>query len=70
MCFSCFNLITLEVCKSEMWKSGKCLGCLLEGGTWDNSSGYESLASESPYPIIVYSVANYRPHLSHFWANQ
>ena len=36
MCFSCFNLITLEVCKSEMWKSGKCLGCLLEGGTWDN----------------------------------
>ena len=27
------------------------------------------LASQSPYPIIVYSVANYRPHLSHFWAN-
>ena len=24
---------------------------------------------QSPYPIIVYSVANYRPHLSHFWAN-
>ena len=21
------------------------------------------------FPIIVYSVANYRPHLSHFWAN-
>ena len=21
------------------------------------------------HPIIVYSVANYRPHLSHFWAN-
>ena len=21
------------------------------------------------YPIIVYSVANYRAHLSHFWAN-
>ena len=28
------------------------------------------LASKSPYPIIVYSVANYRPyHLSHPWAN-
>ena len=30
---------------------------------------YVPLASQSPYPIIVYSVANYRPHLSHFWAN-
>ena len=27
--------------------------------------GYVSLASQSPYPIIVDSVANYRPHLSH-----
>ena len=27
------------------------------------------LASQSPYPIIVYSVANYIPHLSNFWAN-
>ena len=25
--------------------------------------------SQSPYPIIIYSVANYRPHLSHFWGN-
>ena len=30
---------------------------------------YVPLGSQSPYPIIVYSVANYRPHLSHFWAN-
>ena len=29
-------------------------------------AGYVPLASQSPYPIIVYSVANYRPHLSHF----
>ena len=29
-------------------------------------AGYVTLASQSPYPIIVYSVANYRPH---FWAN-
>ena len=28
------------------------------------------MASQNPYPIIVYSVASYRPHdLSHFWAN-
>ena len=32
-------------------------------------AGYVLLASQSPYPIIIYSVANYIPHLSHFWAN-
>ena len=32
-------------------------------------AGYVLSASQSPYPIIVYSVANYIPHLSHFWAN-
>ena len=26
-------------------------------------AGYVPLASPNPYPIIVYSVANYRPHL-------
>ena len=30
-------------------------------------AGYVLLASQNPYPIIVYSVAKYRPHLSHFW---
>ena len=30
---------------------------------------YVPLASQSPYPIIVYSVASCRRHLSHFWAN-
>lgn len=25
--------------------------------------GYVQLTAESPYPIIVHSVANYRPHL-------
>ena len=36
-----------------------------------NFTRYVPLASHSPYPnpIIVYSVANDRPHLSHFWAN-
>ena len=39
------------------------------GGTWVNFAGYVPLASPNPYPIIVYSVASYRPHVSHFWAN-
>ena len=29
-------------------------------------AGYVPLASQSPYPIIVYFGANYRPLLSHF----
>ena len=32
-------------------------------------AGFVLLASQHPYPIIVYSVANYRPHLSLFWEN-
>ena len=39
------------------------------GSTWVRFAGYVPLASQNPNPIIVYSVANYRPHLSHFWAN-
>ena len=32
-------------------------------------AGYVLLASQNPHPIIVYSVTNYKPYLSHFWAN-
>ena len=32
-------------------------------------AGYVQLAYQSPYPIIVYFLANYRPHLSHFLRN-
>ena len=32
-------------------------------------AGYVPMASLNPYPIIVYSVASHRAHLSHFWAN-
>ena len=32
-------------------------------------AGYVRLASQSLYPVTVYSEANYRPYLSHFWAN-
>ena len=30
---------------------------------WLMFAGYVPLASQSPYPTKVYSVANYRPHL-------
>ena len=45
------------------------------GGGGDSSvlrlmfAGYVPLTSQSPYPIIVYSVRNYRPHFCHLWAN-
>ena len=32
-------------------------------------AGYVLLASQSPSPIIVYFLANYRPHLSYFLEN-
>ena len=32
-------------------------------------AGYVLLASQSHCPIIVFFVASYRPHLSHFWEN-
>ena len=32
-------------------------------------AGYVPLTSQSPYLIIVHSVADYRPHLSHSWAD-
>ena len=40
---------------------GGCLGLIF--------ARYVPLASQSFYPIIVYSVVNYRPHLCHFSAN-
>ena len=43
----------------------RALGWVLRSGF----AGYVPLTSQNPHPIIVYSVANYRPHLSHFWAN-
>ena len=39
------------------------------GGGGGYLGGYVPLASQNPHSIIVYSVASYRPHLSHFWAN-
>ena len=55
----------------EMKKSSLTYGALLAPGGVLGSifAGYVPLASQNPSPIIVYSVANYRPYLSHFWAN-
>ena len=42
------------------------------GSTWVTFCwvcAHVPLASQNPHPIIFYSVASYRPHLSHFWAN-
>ena len=41
------------------------------GGTWVRFCWIcaTGLASQNSHHIIFYSVANYRPHLSHFWAN-
>ena len=50
-----------------MWKAGNVSG-MVGGVLGLIFAWYVLLASESPYPILVYSVANYRPHLSHFWA--
>lgn len=30
-------------------------------------SGFVSTVSLNPYSIIIYSLTNYGPHLSHFW---
>lgn len=38
------------------------------GGGGGSFAGYVLLTSQNSYPIIVSSMANYRPYLSHFWA--
>ena len=30
-------------------------------------AGFVSMVSLNPYSIIIYSLADYGPHLSHFW---
>lgn len=30
-------------------------------------AGFVSMVSLNPYSIIIYSLTNYGPHLSHFW---
>ena len=61
-----------HMCIADLFKSDQCFNCPYPPGGGVLGSifaGYVPLAPPSPYPIIVYSVANYRPHVSHFWAN-
>ena len=44
------------------WKEGRFVWNS-RGGTWVNFSGYVPLASQSPHPFTIYSVANYRQSL-------
>ena len=56
----------------QIFLNGLLEGSYFVGGGWVLGlifAGYVPLASQIPYPVIVYSVANYRPHLSHVWAN-
>ena len=54
-----------EIYWTKNWQTGGGGGAVL-GSSF---AGYVPLASQNPYPIIVYSVASYRSHLSPFWAN-
>ena len=67
--------LEMSIQDSIIFKGPKCVIC---GLVYDPKSkkslglifaGHVPLASKSPYPIIVYSVANYRPRLGHFWTN-
>ena len=49
--------------RPEDWHPGEVFGSTFAGYV------HVPLASQNPCPIIVYSVASYRLHLSHFWAN-
>ena len=59
----CLHSVLAKVISSGLQSRGG--GGVLGSGF----AGYLPLASQNPHPIIVYSVANYRPHLSHLWAN-
>ena len=63
-------VIVIIIIESQVYSCFK-KGCHPGGGGVLGSSfaGYVLPDSQNPYPIIVYSVASYRPHLSHFWAN-
>ena len=69
---ACGYDFTYKVARVVQCKPGACASLLDTGGGLLGLffAGYVPLASQSPYPIIVtvYSVVNYRPHLSHFWA--
>ena len=66
---SCLMNYILYAPRERKRRAGVCV-CVGGGGELGLIfAGYVPLGSQSPYPIMVYSVANYRPRLSHFWAN-
>ena len=72
-----FQLDTTPLCQSRVVceqtnrnTDYNCKASLSGGGTWVNFCWVcAARASQNPHPIIVYSAASYRPHLSHFWTN-
>ena len=73
--FDLFTVFCCKICICTPYERAVLQRCNLitrgggGGGTWVNFWWVCALTSQNPYPIIVYSVASYRPHLSHFWAN-
>ena len=59
----CYNYCPLRERRSIYFRKNP-------GDTWINVCWVCAAGLSEPLPdIIVYFVANYRPHLSHFWAN-
>ena len=67
--FHCLVSTVLYTLSSILYLFSSILCPLCSRGGGSIFAGYVPLASPNPYPIIVYSVANCRPHVSHFWAN-
>ena len=44
-------------------------GCEKGGGVLGSSFAGYVVGLSDQNPFVVYSVASYRPHLSHFWVN-
>ena len=59
-----------RVSSTSLLQKNVCLGPVEgEGVLGLMFAGYVPLASQSPCPIIVYFLANYRPHSRHFLEN-
>ena len=59
-------------CRVEAEKYAAEVGNLSDGGRGGGVlrtafAGFGSMVSLNPYSITTYSLANYGPHLSHFW---
>ena len=66
---SCSRVFTISYIERHVYFPGKGRKEWGGGGGFGLMfAGYVPLASENPYRVMVYSVGNYRPHLSHFWA--